>query len=306
MKPPTFSREHVLQKGLPYWQYFVPSEMNAKSFFTILKMDEVRSIHPETENEFHSHNFYTISWFIQGTGSYIVNFQTLTIEPNTIFFTAPKQIVKTENLQNEKGFAFAFSEDFLLHLDREAFYQIKYGLFFNNNGVMRCKVKESTQNELEAIISAMKKEISEGKELISHTSYLAALFSLFLFTIERKCLDDNVLLNTKDFSYKTFLEFRDKIEHNCHKLHLVKDYVKMLNVSLPSLAASTQKYAGTTPLKMINMRITLEAKRLLYYTPLRVKEISALLGFDDPSYFVKFFKRNVGMTPAEFKEIKRC
>ena len=132
------------------------------------------------------------------------------------------------------------------------------------------------------------------------------MFSLFLFTIERKCLDDNVLLNTKDFSYKTFLEFRDKIEHNCHKLHLVKDYVKMLNVSLPSLAASTQKYAGTTPLKMINMRITLEAKRLLYYTPLRVKEISALLGFDDPSYFVKFFKRNVGMTPAEFKEIKRC
>ena len=303
MKPPTFSREHILQKGLPYWQYFVPSEMNAKSFFTILKMDEVRSIHPETENEFHSHNFYTISWFIQGTGSYIVNFQTLTIEPNTIFFTAPKQIVKTENLQNEKGFAFAFSEDFLLHLDQEAFSHIKYGLFFNNNGVMRCKVKESTQNKLEAIISAMRKEISEGKELISHTSYLAALFSLFLFTIERKCLDDNILVNTNDFSYKTFLEFRDKIEHNCHKLHIVKDYVKMLDVSLPFLAASTQKYAGTTPLKMINMRIILEAKRLLYYTPLRVKEISALLGFDDPSYFVKFFKRNVGMTPAEFREI---
>lgn len=60
-------------------------------------------------------------------------------------------------------------------------------------------------------------------------------------------------------------------------------------------------YENATPLEIIDGRIVLEAKRLLRYTPMRIKEIATELGFDDPSYFNKFFKKRVGMTPTDFK-----
>ena len=62
-------------------------------------------------------------------------------------------------------------------------------------------------------------------------------------------------------------------------------------------------YEGNTPLQIINERIILEAKRMLRYSSLRVKEVSIDLGFEDPSYFNKFFKKITGITPADFREL---
>jgi AraC family transcriptional activator of pobA len=53
---------------------------------------------------------------------------------------------------------------------------------------------------------------------------------------------------------------------------------------------------------MIEERVMLEAKRLLSYSSLSVKEVSMLLGFDDPAYFFRFFKKNTLSTPSEFRK----
>lgn len=60
----------------------------------------------------------------------------------------------------------------------------------------------------------------------------------------------------------------------------------------------------STPLQIINDRIVLEAKRQLQHTSLNITEISYNLGFEDPSYFVKFFKRLAGSMPSEFRKRK--
>ena len=48
-------------------------------------------------------------------------------------------------------------------------------------------------------------------------------------------------------------------------------------------------------------RIVLEAKRLLSFTNLTVSEISTQLNFEDPSYFARYFKKTIGLSPIEFK-----
>ena len=74
-----------------------------------------------------------------------------------------------------------------------------------------------------------------------------------------------------------------------------------MNISTKTLTNSIAESSRSTPLKLINERIILEATRYLLYSSLKVKEISYLLGFEDPSYFVKFFKRNTGYLPIEFR-----
>ena len=68
------------------------------------------------------------------------------------------------------------------------------------------------------------------------------------------------------------------------------------------LGQATTKILGKTPKEIINDRILLEAKRLLVHTQLSIKEIGQDLGFDDPAYFVRYFKKNSALTPVEFRE----
>ena len=53
---------------------------------------------------------------------------------------------------------------------------------------------------------------------------------------------------------------------------------------------------------MIHERIILEAQRLLLYSELNVNQVGYRLGFEDPSYFVKYFKKYTSLSPSEFKK----
>ena len=79
----------------------------------------------------------------------------------------------------------------------------------------------------------------------------------------------------------------------------------MLNVSVKTLSNSVSDCSGRTPLAFINDRVILEAKRLLHFSSMMVKEVGFYLGFDDPSYFVKFFKRQTGFLPSDFQSVGR-
>jgi AraC family transcriptional activator of pobA len=46
----------------------------------------------------------------------------------------------------------------------------------------------------------------------------------------------------------------------------------------------------------------LEAKRNLVYTNLTIKTVAETLGFSDPAYFTRFFKRQAGLSPKEFRQ----
>lgn len=58
---------------------------------------------------------------------------------------------------------------------------------------------------------------------------------------------------------------------------------------------------GRAPKDICHSRLLLEGKRLLTYTLKSIAEISHALGFSEPSYFNRFFKRNTGLTPRQFR-----
>lgn len=79
------------------------------------------------------------------------------------------------------------------------------------------------------------------------------------------------------------------------------EYGKKLGVSPRSLHQMTTRHLARAPLVLVRERRLLEAKRLLGHSPLSVAEVAAQVGFDDPAYFSRTFRKQAGCSPSAFR-----
>jgi AraC family transcriptional activator of pobA len=95
--------------------------------------------------------------------------------------------------------------------------------------------------------------------------------------------------------------FRQLIELHYLEHWSVDRYARRLALSETSLNRLCQSLAGTTAFELIQQRLALEARRRLIYVPVSVAAIAAELGFKDPAYFSRFFRKHSGMSPSVFR-----
>ena len=92
------------------------------------------------------------------------------------------------------------------------------------------------------------------------------------------------------------------MEKNYYKNNLLEDYAKFTNMSIPSLMRNFKKQFKTTPHAYLNnIRLT-QAQNLLQTTNLSITEIALQIGFIDPLYFCKFFKKKTNFSPTAYRE----
>ena len=98
-----------------------------------------------------------------------------------------------------------------------------------------------------------------------------------------------------------FRRFRTTVEHQHRQWHRVAQYANDLGCSEKSLSRATLAVTDMGAKTFLTNRIVLEARRLLAHTLSPVAAISEQLGFDEPTNFVKFFRRETGLTPGAFR-----
>jgi AraC-like DNA-binding protein len=98
-----------------------------------------------------------------------------------------------------------------------------------------------------------------------------------------------------------FRDYRSAVDRHYRRWHLVAPYSRHVGCSTKSLNRACQAVSDVTAKRIIVERIILEAKRLLAHGTEPVAVISADLGFDEPTNFVKYFKRETGLTPTQFR-----
>lgn len=115
-------------------------------------------------------------------------------------------------------------------------------------------------------------------------------------------LSTAVLSQTSTRRGTHFPRFSELIELHYTTHQAVSYYADQLGITAAHLNALCRQTVGQSALGLIHERLTLEAKRNLVYTSMSISVLSYTLGFSDPSYFTRFFKRQVGLSPKEFKQ----
>jgi AraC-like DNA-binding protein len=131
---------------------------------------------------------------------------------------------------------------------------------------------------------------------------LQNLLHNFLLHSEREIRKQKFTKIKKGADLDYVILFKDLLEKDYKNQKQVNYYAKEIFITEKRLNQATTKVLGKSPKEIIDDRIMLEAKRILAHTTESVKEIGYNLGFDEPTNFIKYFKKHFQSTPTEFRE----
>ena len=250
----------------------------------------------------HRTNFYHIFLFENCQPIHFVDFQPIQIEPYSMLFISKDRVHQFDQLLKYEGNVLIFTDDFFCTSESDTRY-LRGSILFNDLADRpTIKLTKTEFEKYRTISDRITNELNLPADQ-SKPFLLKNLLHIFLLYAEREKRNQGFadLKRGADLDYTLF--FRDVLESNYTKLKSVSDYAKLIFISEKRLGQATAKVLGKSPKEIINDRILLEAKRLLIYTHLSIKEIGQELGFEDPAYFVRYFKKNTDTTPVEFREI---
>lgn len=253
----------------------------------------------------HRHDFYTIYWIKKGKLLHTIDAVTHEVKKNTLFFVAPGQVHNLQATEKIDGYMIAFREAFMCLKDQSQVSGINSGLFFNNQFSSVLQLDDEQEKDIEAIIRLMMKELA-----LREPEYETALHGLlrYFLVLASRIKGESLSISTEQHAAHNssiFLKFKNLIEEKYQYLKNVSDYAGLLHIKPVLLNEISKQLSGITAGEHIRNRVILEAQRYLYNTDLTAKEIAYKLGFDDPHYFSRFFKKYTNQSPSEFKEAAR-
>jgi AraC-like DNA-binding protein len=241
---------------------------------------------------------YKILWARDKDASIIVDGYRLEIKKHQVAFCTPLNIVE---IQKDSGLtAVIFNREFYCIRDHDAEVSCQGFLFFGSSLPPVVTLSEKDVTGFEAMFYILKEEF-ETKDHIQG-EMLRSLLKRLLIKSTRLIKIEKSEEEIPKPQYDLVRQYHLLVEQNFREKHQVADYAEMLFKSPKTLSNLFKKSGDKSPLKIINERIVLEAKRLLFYSNKTVEEIGYEVGFSEPAHFSKFFKNQLGSPPATYKK----
>ena len=202
---------------------------------------------------------------------------------------------------SKKSAAIKFNEFKLIVNGRFfAWFDVHSSVLFNNltvNSVLQ--VKETEKPAFKTLVFQLLMNMKRD-ELVNLISYnITGSFAHQAGSIEKKQFTGQY--NTNNSTYLIFQRFNLELEKYFKTYHDVSSYAERLNISHRKLSDVLRLFVGKSTLEVIQERIITEAKRSLMYSGQSIQEIAFELGFEDPFYFSKVFKKVTGQAPKAFR-----
>lgn len=228
----------------------------------------------------------------KGAFEWELDFKETIVSGACICYVAEGQVHRYLNFENSEGW-FVFMETALIS---------KPYLEILNAGLhSRQIVSVENDNEIFQFVSVFESVLENRTEVFSNliiNSLTDCLIGLFIQDLIR---DQNFKNPVSGQKYRTVIEFKRLIRNHFKEIKQVKKYALMLNITPLYLNEIVKEITGFPASYWIQQETILEARRLLYYTHLDIKQIAYRLGYDDHAYFSRFFKKSTGNTASQFR-----
>lgn len=269
-------------------------ETNTSESFSIRDIRDVLD-GKDMFQKLHRHDFFFILALEKGAGNHEIDFTSYEICDHSIFFMRPGQVHQLALRSGSTGYLIEFRTDFYHPQDK-----LSNQLFSKVSNRNLCQLDAVKLEKLFTILKYIFQEFTEKKE-----SYLEVIkANLGIFYIElfryRQNRSDS-LKNVHLYTQEQLENFLGLLEAHISKCKQVSQYAEMLNLSIYQLNAITKATLGKSCSELINEFIILESKRYLLATPNQVTQIADHLGYDDISYFIRFFKKHTGYSPEVYR-----
>lgn len=176
-------------------------------------------------------------------------------------------------------------------------------VFLKENPVLRITEEYSDEMTLfHSIVTVIKGKENKKYHREVMESLLRCLVYIYLSIVEeemKKMNEKDVIADRQELLFTRFLGL---LEQNNGKLRKINEIAELMNITPKYLSSSLKKVSGKNAQYWVHLTTTKAIIHQLKYTDKSIKEIAFGLGFPDLSFFGKFFKKQTGMSPKEYRK----
>ena len=197
-------------------------------------------------------------------------------------------------MAEKKGIFIAFNQDLLIYEAKEFSLNV-FNLFRSHGDFSTIFIDEATSQSLTAILNVIQDEHLQDRD---NLLLLRTLLKAFLLKL---MASSGQQLISPDLNEKRIYQFLLLLENHYTTEKRVDFYAEKLSLSAKRLNQILKQKLGKTINQILQERLLIEAKHLLFMGKESIQEIGYELGFQDASYFSRFFKKMTALSPEEFR-----
>ncbi|OGX91233.1 helix-turn-helix transcriptional regulator [Hymenobacter coccineus] len=272
-----------------------PADSQRAHFYYVERLEDHLVRYPFVSTP-HAHNFYLLLYVTRGRGTHTIDLVTHDLRPGSLFFLTPGQAHSWALPAEAQGYIFFFSAAFYLRqypAERLGAYP-----FFDpaRAPVLYLPPDETAIKALFASILAEKAAPADNQyEVVG--AYLYLVLELAARPYAAQAAPHPTALAAQQV--RTFGQLLDA---HFRAEKTVGFYAGRLALTANHLNALCRRVLNKTASALIYERVVAEAQRRLVHSAEPVAAVADALGFDDASYFTRYFKKYVGQTPDEFRQ----
>ena len=240
---------------------------------------------------------------VSGTAKIKINGKLHELRPNTLFIFNENTVIEQVKASiRSSGYMITYSRQYLnsIHVDTQDLISIYHG--FLDEPCVQIEPQEAAYihdiSKLMRSVLCDYAPTSNREKIIS--SLFAAMFHYVMGILQKHSLpagNDSVSNRTDEL----FNKFLDLLREYCSTERSVEFYASKMGITPKYLSLILKKKSGRNASKLIDEAVVYEAKRLLKYSGMSINEIALKLNFASQSFFGKYFKQRVGVSPSRYK-----
>lgn len=245
----------------------------------------------------HQLRFHDILLVTRGRGTFKLDAERCRVAPGVMLFTRPGEL-RAWDVSGLDGACLFFAEEFVAEAFADLRFLDRFAFFREGRPSAALELTPAERRRFLARFRAMQREIRTLGDDAAHA--LRAVLYELLVLIQRWYVRRHGPA-TRRLTHPVVDRFQRLVERDHARRHRLADYASELGVSPGHLNALCRDALHESASRVVRRRLTLEAKRLLAHSELTAAQVGFALGFEDPAYFARFFRREAGEPPTAFR-----